>query len=150
MNNQPPINAAGEKDLIVVRELTASDLGWFRDAALGSSGKARQCAINFNSAIANAILPEDVLASRKAIIHATCTRPEAVQEQERPLNKSGKNWRLGGPAVPGEVFRELQPGDFFICRLTIGAEQPLHADRRHTITPLIHAHGFNATASAAH
>jgi hypothetical protein len=127
MNNQPKINAAGEKDLIVVRELTASDMGWFRDAALGSSGKARQCAINFNSAIANAILPQDVLDSRKTIIHATCIRPEAVQEEDRPLNKSGKNWRLGGSAVPGEVFRELKPGDFFIFRLTIGADQPYQA-----------------------
>jgi len=128
MINQPTINSDGKKDLIVVRELAASDLGWFRDAAPGSFGKARQCAINFNSAVANAFLPEDVLESRKAILHATCTRPEALQETDRPLNKSGKNWRLGGPAVLGEVFRALQPGDFFICRLTIGAKQPYQAD----------------------
>src|SRR5208282_161488 len=127
MYHQPTIDAAAEKDLIVVRELTASDLGWFRDAAPGSSGKARQCAINFNSSIANAILPKDVFDSRKAIIHAICARPEAVQEQDRPLNKSGKNWRLGGPAVPGKVSRELQPSDLFICRLTIGPEQPYKA-----------------------
>ena len=120
--NQP----AGDRDMIIVRELTASDLGWFHDAT-HSAGKARQCAIHFNSAIARAILPEAVLASRKVMVHAVCTRPEAPQEADRPLNKSGKNWRLGGMAVAGEIFRALQPGDFFICRLTISSQQPYPA-----------------------
>ena len=127
MTNQAAKSSGAEKDLVVVRELTASDLSWFRDVAPGFSGKARQNAINFNSAVVNAIFPEDVLESRKASLHAICTRPEALQEIDRPLNKSGKNWRLGGPAVEGEVFRTLKPGDFFICRLTITAEQPYQA-----------------------
>lgn len=127
MINETKINVGSEKHLIVVRELTASDLGWFRDATPGSEGKARQCAINFNSAVVKAIFPDEALASLKVIIRATCTRLGAVQQVDRPLNKSGKNWRLGGPAVPGEIFRSLQPGDFFVCRLVISDQQPYQA-----------------------
>ena len=51
-------------------------------------------------------------------------RAEATQEEERPLSKVGKNWRLGGKKVRGEIFRNVEPGDFFVSQLDVGAKQP--------------------------
>lgn len=112
-----------ETNALVVRQLSSSDLGWF--AALQEKGiVAKQRAINFNAAIIAATLPADAIRRGEVMLHAKCVRPEAPHEQDRPLRKVGKNWRLGGPKVPGDVFAKTQAGDFLICRLTMNGQPP--------------------------
>jgi hypothetical protein len=107
----------------LAESLSSSDLGWF--AELQDRGlPAKQRAINFNAAIIAATLPQEVLACGEVMVHARCLRPEAAQSEDRPLRKVGKNWRLGGPKVPGPVFLNVKAGDFFICKLTVNNPPP--------------------------
>lgn len=113
-----------EQESIIVRQLTSSDLGWFaelRDRGLVAS---KQRAINFNAPIIANLLPPQILASGEVHLKATCLHPAAPNEEDRILKKVGKNWRLGGRKVPGEVFLNARPGDFFICRLRVGQAPP--------------------------
>ena len=107
---------------IIIRKLTSTDLGWFAELQDKIAGKQR--AINFNAAIIAAVFPPKVVAARSATILARCVRPEAWQEAERPLNKAGKNWRMGGPKVTVTVFGSAKIGDFFVCRLKVSERQP--------------------------
>jgi hypothetical protein len=112
-----------ERNTLIVRQLSASDLGWF--AALQEKGiPAKQRAINFNAAIVTAILPAEAVERGEVALRARCLRPEAPHEQDRPLRKVGKNWRLGGPKVPGNVFAQAQAGDFLVCKLTTSRDPP--------------------------
>jgi hypothetical protein len=125
-----PLHLQGEQiqmnaqaiEALIVRQLTSSDLGWF--AALRDSGgvPSKQRAINFNAAIIAAILPAQVIELGEVIVRARCLRPEALQEEDRPLSKVGKNWRLGGHKVPGIVFLYAKPGDFFVSKLKVTGE----------------------------
>lgn len=113
-----------ETEAIIIRELTASDLGWF--AALRDRGMvaSKQRAINFNATVVSAVLPSKALKNGIVTVKATCVRQGAEATETRTLKKVHKNWRLGGHKVPGEVFVNLRPGDLFICRLVIGSEPP--------------------------
>jgi hypothetical protein len=100
--------------MVVVRQLTSSDLGWFaepRDQQLVSS---KQRAINFNAAVVTSLLSQTLLKTGEVYLECKCVRAEALHQEKRILKKSGKNWRLGGTGVQGDVFLNAQPGDFFL------------------------------------
>jgi len=111
------------RQALIVRQLSMSDLGWF--AELQERGlPAKQRAINFNASIVAATLPQEVIAHGEVTVRARCLRAEAPQSQDRPLRKVGKNWRLGGPKVPGGVFLSAKAGDFFICKISVHGDPP--------------------------
>ena len=46
-----------DRNAIIIRELTSSDLGWFAEAQDSGRVASKQRAINFNAAIIAAVLP---------------------------------------------------------------------------------------------
>lgn len=122
-----PVNGQG-KEVMLLRQLSSSDLGWFaelRDRGLVAS---KQRAINFNASIIAEILPTDVVGRGEVIISAKCVHPSAPAEENRILKKVGKNWRLGGKKVKGDVFLKIKPGDFFLAHLRIPSEPPFEME----------------------
>lgn len=116
------------KEVIILRQLSSSDLGWFaelRDRGLVAS---KQRAINFNANIITQILPPEIVDRGEVIISANCVHPGALGEESRILKKVGKNWRLGGRKVKGDVFLKTKPDDFFLARLRIPPQPPYEMD----------------------
>lgn len=116
------------REVLILRQLSSSDLGWFaelRDRGLVAS---KQRAINFNANIIIEILPPEIVGRGEVMINAKCVHPGAPGEENRILKKVGKNWRLGGRKVQGDVFLKTKPGDFFLARLRIPPRPPYEMD----------------------
>lgn len=109
---------------VLVRKLSSSDLGWF--AAPRDSGRvaSKQRAININATIVNNVLPKRDTLSGGLFLKAKCVHPACTDERERILSKVGKNWRLGGPKVPGDVFGQIEEGDVFVCEIDLRGTSP--------------------------
>ncbi len=116
--------SARDGNAIIIRELTSSDLGWFAEPQDSGRVASKQRAINFNAAVVAAILPRALQDAQEVKVRARCLRAEALHVEDRPLAKVGKNWRLGGRKVRGEIFGKAQPGDLFICQLNLDGKQP--------------------------
>lgn len=103
---------AGE--IICIRRLTSSDLGWF--AVHRSTAASKQRAININADIAEQLVDAAAWQALGVEIPCKCVYPGAEHTLNRRLWKVGKNWRFGGPKLDGAVFRKVKEGDFFILR----------------------------------
>jgi len=110
------------RSYILIRQLTASDLGWFAEPRRSGQVASKQRAININTVVVSQILSPTEIASAQVTVRAKCVYPHCDEDQVRPLSKIGKNWRLGGPKVSGVAFRALREGDFWISHIEVTAE----------------------------
>ena len=101
-------------EIIVVRSLVESDLGWF--AAHRAAAKSKQRALNVNAEIARRILSKEVFEAGGANLICICACGDVVVRESRRLGKSGKSWRLGGHKIEGHVFAELDCADLALIR----------------------------------
>lgn len=106
------------KELIVVRRLARSDLGLF--AAHREEVRSKQRAININAGIARQLFSAAAFDSESVTLQCTCTYRGTVVRAPRLLGKSHKNWRLGGPRIEGEIFRDVAVDDFVLLRSVEG------------------------------
>ena len=101
-------------EIIVVRSLVESDLGWF--AAHRAAARSKQRALNVNAEIARRILSQEAFEAGGANLNCICACGDVVVRESRRLGKSGKNWRLGGHKIEGHVFAELDCKDLALIR----------------------------------
>jgi len=108
------------QEIICIRALTGSDLGWFAVHRANTASKQR--AVNINADIAVRLLNARAVAAGGVELPCRCLYPGGEHTENRRLWKVGKNWRFGGPKLEGEVFRTVREGDFFLLR------SPIHND----------------------
>lgn len=101
-------------EVIVVRSLAESDLGLF--AAHRQAAKSKQRALNINSEMARLLLAEEPFNTGGVDLKCVCKYAGQEIRSLRRLGKSGKNWRLGGKKIEGQVFAELDCKDFVLIR----------------------------------
>jgi hypothetical protein len=101
-------------EVLVIRSLTESDLGFFD--VLRANARSNQRAININSAIAQHLIDAELLPPDGAEVVCMCTYGHSISTAMRPLTKVHKNWRLGGPKLEGADFAELDSRDFALLR----------------------------------
>lgn len=103
-----------EQEIICIRALTSSDLGWF--AVHRPTTASKQRAVNINADIAARLLSSRAFEAGGVELSCKCLYPGAEHKEKRRLWKVGKNWRLGGPKLEGEAFQEVREGDFLLLR----------------------------------
>lgn len=105
-------------EIICIRRLTRSDLGWF--AAHRGTAASKQRAVNINADVAQQLVSPAAWNAGGLDVLCRCIWPGAEHEQTRSLWKVGKNWRLGGPKLEGASFGDVREGDFFVLRSAAG------------------------------
>src|ERR1700752_3575739 len=106
--------ARRRKEIIAVRSLQGSDLGIF--AAHRPTTASKQRAIQINGEVAARILSATKYRSRNCMFDCYCTFQDTEERSPRPLNKSQKNWRLGGKKLEGKEFAVIDSLDFVLIR----------------------------------
>lgn len=106
--------AKRQREIIVVRSLTGSDLGIF--AAHRDSATSKQRAININSQVAARLLSASAFKSGGVTINCFCTFRDREDISRRHLGKVHKNWRLGGNKLEGKEFAIIDNLDFALIR----------------------------------
>src|SRR5262249_28268961 len=80
--------------------------------------QSKQRAININSQVVSKIFDTNTPEKNQIIIR--CLRDGSqLPPEERPLVKSGKNWRLGGKAIRDKDLATVSAGDYFVGLLSI-------------------------------
>ncbi len=102
------------RDVILVRSLTDSDLGLF--AAHREAARSKQRAININAVLAHQLLSKSSFESGGGEFDCVCRFGDLVSREKRFFGKVGKNWRLGGSKIQGDVFAQLDSKDFVLIR----------------------------------
>ena len=106
--------AKRQREIIVVRSLTGSDLGLF--AAHRDSVTSKQRAINISSQVAARLLSASIFRSGGTILECFCTFRDVENTSQRHLGKVHKNWRLGGAKLEGKEFAVIDNLDFALIR----------------------------------
>lgn len=106
--------AKRQREIIVVRSLTGSDLGIF--AAHRETVSSKQRAININSQVAEKLLSASIFKSGGTTVNCFCTFRDREDISRRHLGKVHKNWRLGGNKLEGKEFSVIDNLDFVLIR----------------------------------
>lgn len=101
-------------EVIIVRSLKDSDLGLF--AVHRPTARSKQRAININSNLAEKLVSPEIFATGGAEFDCICMFGSAAVSGKRYIGKVGKNWRLGGQKIEGEIFSNLDSADFALIR----------------------------------
>lgn len=101
-------------EIIIVRSLTDSDLGLF--AVQRPLTASKQRAININAKIAERLLCKEKFEKNEAQLTCRILFDNVEEESVRRIRKGGKNWRLGGNKVEGDIFSHLDSRDFALIR----------------------------------
>lgn len=101
-----------EAEIICVRQLTNSDLGWF--AVHRPHVRSKQRALNVNAWIAQLLLSRRAWTSGGVGLPCRCIYPGAEHFEIRDFAKIAKNWRLGGASLKGSVLSDVTGGDFAV------------------------------------
>jgi len=101
-------------EIILVRSLTNSDLGLF--AAHRGSASSKQRAININARAAAQLLSPALYERGSTTLDCIISFDDITERSPRTLNKSHKNWRLGGNKIEGICFNQLDSRDFMLLR----------------------------------
>lgn len=131
---------AHEREIIVVRSLTDSDMGLF--AAHRSSATSKQRAININAPIAQKILSPAVMKAGGCNVECFSDFDGIKDRSERYFGRVGKNWRLGGNKLEGQEFALLDSKDFMLLRtveLNDGSSPVYMSFVSRAVTPTDHA-----------
>lgn len=102
------------RTVIIIRQLTGSDLQWFDAARTARKTESKQRALNFNMEIMESVFPKSILDSQLIRLDSECRHPKSEHSTERSITLQGKNWRLGGKKVMGEAFELVEPDDYFL------------------------------------
>jgi hypothetical protein len=102
------------KEIIIVRSMTDSDLGVF--AVKRPSISSKQRAININAKIAKCLLSEKKFRLTEAALNCRILFDDVDITSIRKISKVGKNWRLGGNKLDGDIFSKLGSSDFLLIR----------------------------------
>lgn len=101
-------------EIIVVRSLTESDLGLFKEHRKGATSKQR--AIALTSRVAQQLLNAELFEAGNTELDCICVFGTVSNRELRHIGKVGKNWRLGGHQLVGREFAELDSKDFLLLR----------------------------------
>lgn len=107
-----------EKEILIVRSLTSSDLGLFAAHRAGATSKQR--AININAREARAMLSPEAFAAGGTYLDVICSFGGYSDRSKRHFGKVGKNWRLGGNKIEGQAFDQIDCKDFMVMRTMAG------------------------------
>lgn len=101
-------------EIIIVRSLTDSDMGLFSAHRRGTTSKQR--AIALTALAAEQLLHPSVIEEKGSVFDCICLFGSVANREARTINKGGKNWRLGGRQLAGEIFAGLDSKDFALIR----------------------------------
>ncbi|MFG1379431.1 hypothetical protein [Xanthobacter autotrophicus] len=101
-------------EIIIVRSLTESDMGLFSAHRKATTSKQR--AIALTTVAAEQLLHPSVVKAKGAEFDCICLFGGVTNRESRIINKGGKNWRMGGRQLAGEVFAGLDSKDFALIR----------------------------------
>lgn len=101
-------------EIIIVRSLTDSDMGLF--AAHRKATTSKQRAIALTAVAAEQLLHPSIIETKGADFDCICLFGGVTNRESRIINKGGKNWRLGGHQLAGNVFADLDAKDFALIR----------------------------------
>lgn len=115
-----------DKLIFSVRQFVISNLSWFhgtRETIGEAAGRER--AININKAVLKKWYPETIEDSVKQLLisskylggsDANELSDTIITDNDRPigLQGGGKNWRMGGEAIPGEYYGTLRENDLML------------------------------------
>jgi hypothetical protein len=118
-----------------VRQFVISNLSWFyetRDTIGEAAGRER--AININKAVLKKWYPETIEDTVKQLLISTkyLGGSEAdelsdtiITDSDRPigLQGGGKNWRMGGEAIPGDYYGTLRENDLMLMMFDTGIKE---------------------------
>lgn len=101
-------------NILVIKRLMRSDLGWFSACRTTKVTKAKQNGLNIDSKFINEIF-KDREVSLKIPVEVICWEKDGNSNTKMNtfIRLQGKNWRLTGK-VEGSKFSKLQPGDFIL------------------------------------
>lgn len=102
------------REIIVVRSLTDSDLGLFKEHRKSATSKQR--AIALTTPVARQLLSPELFDSGAIDIDCICVFGVVSNREPRNIAKVGKNWRLGGHQIVGREFADLDSKDFMLLR----------------------------------
>ena len=103
-----------EQEILIIRSLRESDLGLFSEHR--ASVKGRQRAININAELIVELLSPGIVEKGETAMLVTVRMGDASKEEIRPIKRTGKNWRLGGPQIESSFFADLDAADFMLLR----------------------------------
>lgn len=103
-----------QREIIIVRSLTDSDLGIF--AAHRDRARSKQRAININAAVAKRMVSPEVFAQGSCYLDCRCIFRTVQDRSQRNFGKVGKNWRLGGDKLEAADFGLVDSKDFVLIR----------------------------------
>jgi hypothetical protein len=103
-----------DAELIIVRSLTDSDMGLFAAHRRGATSKQR--AIALTEPVARELLSPALFDDKRIELDCICLYGNVANRERRLVNKAGKNWRLGGRQLEGDVFAALDSRDFALVR----------------------------------
>lgn len=104
---------------LVVKRLSASDLGWFEAVRTRQTGRppSNQRGVNLDTPVVESIFPSHALLEGEIRFLETFQSDlgsAPLVQLGRPLRHQGKNWRITGDKVPGQRFTRLEVGDFLL------------------------------------
>jgi len=106
--------APRRREIIVVRSLTDSDLGLFKEHRKSATSKQR--AIALTTPVAKQLLSPELFVAGGVDMDCICVFGTVSNREPRNIGKVGKNWRLGGHQLIGQDFAELDSKDFMLLR----------------------------------
>lgn len=106
--------ASRRREIIVVRSLTESDLGLFKEHRKSATSKQR--AIALTTPVARQLLSPGLFDAGGIDMDCICVFGTVSNREPRNIGKVGKNWRLGGRQLIGQEFAELDSKDFMLLR----------------------------------
>ncbi len=101
-------------EIIIVRSLTDSDMGLFSAHRRGTTSKQRAIALTVLAA--EQLLHPSVIEEKGGVFDCICLFGPIANREARTINKGGKNWRLGGRQLAGDIFSSLDSKDFALIR----------------------------------
>ena len=137
------------REIMIVRSLKESDLGLFAvhrqgNGIVRSDGKqqGRQRAINLNAATIPLLLSDKAIEAKGTELDVEMAMGNVANREMRTVNRSGKNWRLGGAKLKEREFAKLDADDFMLLR------SPLKNDGTHPVRVRFIARGLDRALHA--
>jgi DNA repair protein RadD len=104
------MDSRGTTQVMVVKRVRQSELGWFEACRIAGRETGRQRALNLDAEIVNELFaPSDDVELIE--VDERWWNGSDFVEGRRPIRLQQKNWRLAGDAVRGDRFGDVHPDD---------------------------------------
>lgn len=106
-------------NVLLVKKLMSSDLGWFAACRTNDITKAKQNGLNIDTKLLVSLLPE--IGGKTSIpvkVYYWEDGQSVPKKVDNQIRRQGKNWRLVG-RIEGEFYSSIKPGDYILLFFNI-------------------------------